>query len=275
MPACVSANLAEKLVSHGWKKIMVDKDNKIKINDLTKPIETLKKNTDDLKVVPASGGTVIDFYINDDDLNLAHSGIETVSTQGLVEFTISGVVIEGPKSMIETGPNTGEFNLKLQLPDSINGSPIDQNDIVLMKYFDQSDATGEKQTLSKSVSLSKSYAQVKTTDERKRIGHEFVIRIFEPDANLDSRDVDRISLSKFEYRGEGGIRTTLANPDFDANSPFLETGENTGIFEVVIKIPRELDGEIVHIGDWFEITYSDISTPSNTEEDIVYRGKIG
>jgi hypothetical protein len=178
--------------------------------------------------------------------------------------------------MIETGPDSGEFNLKLQLPNTINGRPINQDDTVLMRYFDQSDSTGDKQTLEKSVSLSKSYAHVQTTDDKKRIGHEFVLRIYEPDANLDSRNVDRISLNKLKYEGEGGIRTTLSNPDFDANSNFLlETGENTNIFEVVMKIPRTLDGKTVQIGDWFEITYFDVSTPSNTAEDVIYRGKIG
>jgi hypothetical protein len=277
MPACVSPNAAVKLVSHGWKKIAFtfDKDNKIKIKDMTKSTE-IHKSTGDIKVVPASGGSIVNFYIKDDDLNIAHSGIETVSTEGLVEFTISGVVIEGPKSMIETGPDSGEFNLKLQLPDTINGRPINQDDTVVMRYFDQSDVSGDKQTLEKSVSLSKSYAHVQTTEDKKRIGHEFVLRIYEPDANLDSRNVDRISLSRLEYKGEGGIRTTLSNPDFDANSNFLlETGENTNVFEVVIKIPRTLDGETVQIGDWFEITYADTSTPSNTSEDVIYRGKIG
>jgi hypothetical protein len=277
MPACVSPSAAIKLVSHGWKKIAFtfDKDNKIKIKDMTKSIE-IHKSTGDIKVVPASRGSVVDFYIRDDDLNLAHSGVETVSTEGLVEFTISGIVIDGPSSMIETGPDTGEFNLKLQLPGTINGRLINQNDVVLMKYFDQSDSTGDKQTVTNSVSLSKSYAHVQTTDDKKRIGHEFVLRIYEPDANLDSRNVDRISLNKLKYEGEGGIKTLLSNPDFDANSNFLlETGENTNIFEVVMKIPRTLDGKTVQIGDWFEITYFDVSTPSNTAEDVIYRGKIG
>ena len=276
MPACVSPSAAVKLVSHGWKKIAatVDKDNKIKIKDMTKSTE-IHKSTGDI-IVPASRGSVVDFYIRDDDLNLAHNGVETVSTEGLVEFTISGIVIDGPNSMIETGPDSGEFNLKLQLPGTINGRPINQDDVVLMKYFDQSDSTGDKQTVTNSVSLSKSYAHVQTTDDKKRIGHEFVLRIFEPDANLDSRNVDRISLSRLEYKGEGGIRTILSNPDFDANSNFLlETGENTNVFEVVIKIPRTLDGKTVQIGDWFEITYFDVSTPSNTAEDVIYRGKIG
>jgi hypothetical protein len=88
--------------------------------------------------------------------------------------------------------------------------------------------------------------------------------------------VDRIPINRLEYRGESGIRITLANPSFDANSSYLlETGENTDIFEVKIKIPRQLDGKVVHIGDWYEIRYIDASTPSGTSEKIILKGKIG
>ena len=77
-------------------------------------------------------------------------------------------------------------------------------------------------------------------------------------------------------REKGGIKTTLANPRFDANSSFLiETGPNTNTFEVKIKIPRELDGKTVHIGDWYEIKYIDRTTPSETEEKIILKGRIG
>jgi hypothetical protein len=108
-----------------------------------------------------------------------------------------------------------------------------------------------------------------------RIGHEFTLRIYEQDANRDSKNEDKIPLSQFEFRGEGGIKTSLSNPGFDANSNYLiETGKNTGIFEVIIKIPRTLDGKTIHIGDEYEIRYIDTSTPSGSSEKIVLKGKI-
>jgi len=178
--------------------------------------------------------------------------------------------------MVETGPDTGKFYVKLQLPDTVNGKPLSQGDVVEIRYLDASSYSGDKQVVSKSVSLSKSYATVQTVGGGSRIGHEFTVRIYEPDANLDSKDEDKIPLSSLEYRGEGGIRTTLANPKFNANSGnLIETGPNTGIFEVKIEIPREIDGKIVNIGDWYEIRYYDRSTPSGTEEKIVLKGKIG
>ena len=272
-PVCVNSTTAEKLEKRGLGKIETAASEKIQIKDIgDNPV----KKSNEIQVIPASTGSVVNFYITDDDLNLAHMGIETVSTEGLLEFTINGISIDGPQSMIETGPDTGQFYIKLQLPDTINGRPLDQNDVVLMKYFDASDYSGEQKILTKSVQLTKSYANVKTVGGGSRLGHEFTVRIYEPDANRDSKNEDKISLSQLEYRGEGGIRTTLANPSFDANSSYLiETGPNTSTFEVKIEIPRRLDGKVVDIGDWYEIRYIDRSTPSNTDEKIVLKGKIG
>ncbi len=240
--------------------------------------DTGKASTAEITNIPASGGSIVNFYITDDDLNTSPNGVDIVDITNLLEFSINGVLIEGPQKMTETGFDTGQFYVKLQLPNSINGEPLSQDDIVEVKYLDESDAGGDPQTSSKSIPLSQTYAQVQTSNSegKTRIGHEFTVRINEPDANLDSRDEDRIPLSKIEYRGEGGIRTTLSNPVFDANmSALRETGENTGVFEVTIKIPRTIDGDVVHIGDWYELRYVDVSTPSNSSEEIKLRGKIG
>ena len=277
-PACVKEDTAERIEKRGLGEIK-DREftntanSDVPIKDLEKT-QTLKNS--DIQVIPASTGSVVNFYIKDDDLNLAHNGIETVSTAGLFEFTINGISIDGPSTMIETGPNTGEFYVKLQLPDMINGKPLSQNDIVLIKYLDASDSTGNKREIKQSVSLSKTYANVETVGGGSRIGHEFTVRIYEPDANLDSDNEDKIFLSQLEFRGEGGIRTKLTNPSFDANSNYLiETGKNTGVFEVIIKIPRTLDGKTIHIGDEYEIRYIDNSTPSWSSEKIVLKGRIG
>jgi len=269
--ACVKSTTADKLEKMGLVTKIIKSENIPKDSEYNP-----RNNSEDISIVPSSAGSIVNFYITDDDLNLAHSGVETVSTEGLFEFTINGISIDGPSTMIETGPDTGRFYVRLQLPDIINGIPLDQNDVVLIKYLDTSDYSGNEQIITKSIPLTNSYAKVETSGGGSRIGHEFTVRIYEPDANLDSKDEDKISLSQFEYRGEGGIRTTLANPSFDANSAYMiETGPNTGTFEVKIEIPRRLDGKVVDIGDWYEIRYIDRSTPSNTDEKIVLKGKIG
>ena len=268
--ACVRPETVDRMEKAGMLFIP------IKFTDLQKDLLLVPASEKEIDTVPASSMSIVNFYINDQDLNIAHNGVEVISTQGLFEFTVNGIAINGPEKMIETGPNTGEFYIRLELPDMINGKPLSQDDIVLIKYLDASDFAGEKRILVKSVPLTSTFAKVETYGGGSRIGHEFTLRIFEPDANRDSKEEDRIPLSSFEFRGESGIRTTLANPGFDANSSSLiETGPNTNTFEVKIKIPRELDGKVIHIGDEYEIRYIDRSTPSGTDEKIILKGKIG
>lgn len=269
-PACVKPQTAKKM----QKMSLVF--TPIQFTDLNKINRSFQATDKEIETVPASTMSIVNFYITDHDLNIAHNGVEIIPTKGLFEFTINGISIEGPKNMIETGPNTGQFYIKLELPDIINGRPLSQNDIVLIKYLDESDNSGEKRVLVKSVPLTKTFAKVQTSGGGSRIGHEFTVRIYEPDANRDSKNEDKIPLKELEYRGDGGIRITLDNPNFDANSAYLiETGPNTNIFEVQIKIPRQLDGKTVHIGDKYEIRYIDKSTPSNTNEKIILKGRIG
>ena len=230
----------------------------------------------EIVTVPASSMSIVNFYVTDHDLNVSHRGIEVISTKGLFEFTVNGIPIEGPEKMIETGYDTGQFYLKLELPETINGKQLSQDDIVLIKYLDKSNLSGEQRVQVKSIPLTKTFAEIETSGGGSRIGYEFILRLYEPDANRDSRYEDRISINKLEFRSEGGIKTTLANPKFDANSNYLiETGPNTNIFEVQIKIPRQIDNKIIHIGDWYEIKYIDKTTPSNSDEKVIFKGKIG
>ena len=259
MPACVKPETADRMQERG---MLLD----------TKVI----KSNFEITTVPASSMSVVNFYITDHDLNLSHRGIEVISTEGLFEFTINGISIQGPERMIETGYDTGKFYLKLELPETINGKQLSQDDIVVIKYLDKSNQSGEQSIQLKSIPLTKTFAEIETFGGGSRIGHEFILRLYEPDANRDSRDEDKISISQLEFRSEGGIKTTLANPKFDANSNYLiETGHNTNIFEVEIKIPRQIDGKTIHIGDWYEIKYIDRTTPSNSDEKVIFKGMIG
>lgn len=283
-PLCLKPTTAEKLEKRWGATIVISEQTPQKAETKkTVPAEAkspaIKSQTvkpqSKIESVPAAGGSTVNFYITDDDLNTSPNGIDVVGTTGLLEFTINGVQIDGPQTMTETGVNTGRFYVKLVLPETVNGRPLTQDDVVVVRYFDQSDATGESRTVSSSLALSRTYAQMEKSGGQ-RIGRDFTVSVYEPDANLDSKEVDKIPLSSIEFRAEGGIRTTLANSAFDANSShLLETGENTGVFSVVIKIPRTIGGKTMHIGDWYELRYIDASTPSGTSEKVVLKGKIG
>ncbi len=154
-PACVTLQTAEKMKTMGIATIP------IKFTDLIKN-ETIALTENKIETIPASSKSIVNFYVTDHDLNLAHNGVEVVLTEGLFEFTINGVSIEGPKNMIETGPDTGKFYVKLELPETINGRPLDQDDIVLIKYLDESDYSGNpNSTLTISVSIIKNICKCK------------------------------------------------------------------------------------------------------------------
>jgi len=220
-------------------------------------------------------GSTLNIYLYDDHLNTSHSGFDTISTSGLLEFFINGIPFSGPDTMTETSQDSGVFVIKVKIPTTVNGIQVKNGDTFTIQYNDESDSSGNPKSTSLSVSLTKSPSKL-NFQKNQRIGHDFPIMLYEPDANLDSRDVDKISLSKIEFRAKNGIRTTLANPAFDANSNYLlETGENTNVFVATIKIPRYIDGKVVHIGSWFELTYTDNSSPSNSSEETKIRGRIG
>jgi len=264
MPFCVKPETAKRLVERSWGTTI----------NLEKA-KTSLPSSNMFEVIPAASGTALNFYVYDDDLNTSPNGVDIISTSGLIEATINGVQIEVPSKMVETSPSSGKFYLRISLPDTVNGVNLDQDDIVLVKYNDQSDAAGDTRVVSSSFPLSKAFASLELADGGKRIGHEFTLRVYEPDANLDSKNEDKISLGSFEFRS-GGIRTTLANPVFNARPSYLlETGPNSGTFEVKIEIPRSIDGKIIHIGDLYEIRYIDTSTPSGTSEKVILKERIG
>ena len=275
-PLCLKPSTISKLEQRGIP-IIVESTQQENTNKDSATIQGESgKPKASIQTASASRGGIVNFYLNDDDLNTSPKGVDLLPTRGLLEFTINGVPIDGPPTMIETGLDTGRFFVSVDLPETVDGRPLEQDDILEIKYIDQTDVAGEERTSVTSVPLTSAFSKMQTSGGGNRIGRDFVVRIYEPDLNLDSKDVDTIPLSKVEYRGEGGIRTTLANPAFSANSGYLlETGENTGTFEVTIKIPRTIDGKPINIGDDYEIRHIDESTPSETEEKIKLKGKIG
>ena len=221
------------------------------------------------------GGTVT-FYVHDDDLNISPRGIDQVSTAGLLEFKLAGTSISGPATITETDVDSGVFVGKVSIPTTINGRDIQQGDVLIITYKDESDSSGNSQTVSKSVSTKKSTTGLQVSSKNVRIGQTFQVRISDPDFNLDSRTADNISLSLIEFKGANGIKTTLANPAFDARpSSLRETGDNTNQFVVSLKMPKEIDGKRVKIGSTVQLKFTDTTSPSNTSETLKTTIKVG
>ena len=141
MPACVKPDTVDIMQERG---MLISTE----VSASKAEIATVPASKAEIATVPASSMSIVNFYVTDHDLNVSHRGIEVISTEGLFEFTINGIPIEGPEKMIETGYDTGQFYLKLELPETINGKQLSQDDIVLIKYLDKSNLSGEQESTS-------------------------------------------------------------------------------------------------------------------------------
>ncbi len=226
---------------------------------------------------PVPGG-ILTFYITDENLVTDHRGVMTLSTSGLVDFTINGIPIPGPSDMVETGIDTGVFQLQLTLPSSVGGRPLQNGDVVLMTYHQPADYSGHPQTITQSVVLSSiPTAPTETspsggaTQQSINIGQYFTLQLYAPNYNLDSQIPDDIPLNIVEVH-MGGVSTTLADPAFDIGTGVLrETGPNTDTFAATFKIPRTIDGFPVDIGSTLEFRIVDNSQPIPSESSIFVR----
>lgn len=219
----------------------------------------------------ATPGSVITFYITDGNLVTDHRGVMTISTAGLVDFTIDGVPISGPDSMVETGIDTGVFQLQLTIPASVNGRAIQNGDVVLMTYHQPADYSGHPQTITQSVTLNSiptTSAQPSGSTQSINIGQYYTLQLNAPNYNLDSQVPDDMPLNLVQVH-MGGVSTTLADSAFDiGNGALRETGPNTNVFAATFKIPREIDGFPVEIGSTLEFRIVDNSQSIPSESSI-------
>ena len=216
-----------------------------------------------------TAGTVLTFYITDENLVTDHRGVMTLSTAGLVDFTINGTPIAGPSEMVETGIDTGVFQLQVSLPPTVDGRALQNGDVVQMTYHQPADYSGHPQTVTQSVTLSSiPTAPVAPSASSINIGQYYTLQIYAPNYNLDSQVPDDIPLSAIEVH-MGGVSTTLADSAFDiGNGVLRETGPNTDIFSATFKIPRTIGGFPVDIGTTLEFRVVDYSQPIPSESTI-------
>lgn len=118
-------------------------------------------------------------------------------------------------------------------------------------------------SLSQRIYVNATDAYLDTDKDEISLGEELTIRVAEPDANLDSRSIDRIPLNqvlittnKFD---ETSLDKVLAITGIRASQSSLrETGFNTGVFEVTLE---NINSKLVNRGSQIKIIYLD-NTPS-------------
>ena len=212
--------------------------------------------------------------INDADSDTSSNGIDSIDASTLEISVIRGsdteVLTITESTIDETAPNSGIFEHTQTIsyaggPDSTDcptglDGCIVQGDILHVQYTDPSDASGSENTVTDSATfdLRNGVLQVdKPGTTGYVIGSDMIVTLIEQDLNLDSDATETYTLDLIEWDSSADTRP-LSDSVFGATpSNLLETGTDTGIFQVVITVPSEIGGEALQRGEEITLTYND------------------
>ena len=140
---------------------------------------------------------------------------------------------------------------------------IEQGDIITVKYTDESDASGNENSVSDSATFDLRNAVLQSDKSVYVIGQDALLTLIEADLNLDSGTIDNVGLDRIAWDSDA-----YDNGSLDAARAALgpvptnlrETGENTGIFQVVITISEKIGSNSLERGEEITLTYIDKRT---------------
>ena len=176
--------------------------------------------------------------------------------------------------MIETAPDSAVFEYDQQVtynegpsagcPSSISTGCILQGDIITVTYTDTDDASGQDQTVTDSATFDLRNGVLQSDKSVYLIGSDMILTLIEPDFDRDNDEAESYTLDLIEWDSDAATTTLGSNGISGANTAFdpepsklRETGDSTGIFQVVIEIPDTLDSELLDRGEMIELEYTD------------------
>ena len=227
------------------------------------------------------GDLAVYVSINDADFDESSNGIDSIDSDYLTISIIRGstphdVPITDVTEIDETEPGSGVFEYEATI--KYNDGPADasqcpanttgcilQGDILHVEYNDPSDASGSSNTVTDSATFDLRNGVLQTDQTAYIIGSDMIVTLIEPDLNLDSGSTETYSLDLIEWDSDAGTCTLTGNDcGSDGKDPFgavpsnlLETGTDTGIFQVVVGIPNEIDEDKLERGEEITLTYTD------------------
>ncbi|MHA7646526.1 hypothetical protein [Nitrosopumilus sp. S4] len=167
-------------------------------------------------------------------------------------------------SYVSIGGTAGTDVLKRfdQLPAAGTDYCILQGDILQVEYTDPADASGDVNTVTDSATFDLRNGVLQSDKSVYIIGSDMILTLIEPDLDLDNDQAETYSLDLIEWdsdaatvsMGTKGGQSTQFDPEpFN----FRETGDSTGIFQVVIEIPQILAGDKLERGEEIVLEYTD------------------
>ncbi len=137
-----------------------------------------------------------------------------------------------------------------------------QGDILQVEYEDPTDASGDANTVTDSATFDLRNGVLQSDKSVYIIGSDMILTLIEPDLDLDNDQAETWDLDLIEWDSDAAT-ITMGNADgegaaFDPEpSDFRETGDSTGIFQIVIEIPEVLEGDRLERGEEIILEYTD------------------
>ena len=212
--------------------------------------------------VPADDASiVVHVSVRDADFDESSSSVESIrlanDTPPVVVRIGEQVVaalgtVDNPLS--ETFGDSGVFEASVEIG---GDDAIGQGSVITVSYTDPTGASGSESTVSDSAVFDLRSATLQSDKSSYVIGQDALLTLIEPDLNLDSADRETVPLALIGWDSEAG-KADLGDAAFGAVPQSLrETGQNTGIFQVVITIPEAINGNALERGEPITLTYVD------------------
>ena len=188
---------------------------------------------------------------------------ETSPDSGIFELDLKIAYTDGPEdsSCPESKPIAVEHIYNNGKAAS-NKHCILQGDILTVVYNDPTDASGAENTITDSATFDLRNGVLQTDKLEYIIGSDMILTLIEPDFDLDNDQAETYDLDLIEWDSSAAA-TTMGNGGVDAAafdpepSNLRETGDSTGIFQIVIEIPESIGGTSLERGEEIELEYTD------------------
>ena len=215
--------------------------------------------------VPAADSAVMVYVsVDDSDFDESSTSVESIAvTEGDAPVTVkvgSTTIAElgtTDKPLEETVGDSGVFLYALEVITNDDDYTLEQGSIITVTYNDPTDASGNENSVSDSATFDLRNAVLQSDKSTYVIGQDALLTLIEPDLNLDSDSQETVHIDLIEWDSDADT-DTLGNGAFGAvPSNLRETDVNTGIFQVVITIPEEINGNALERGEEIILTYTD------------------
>ena len=239
----------------------------------------------------AQGDVTVHVRVTDADYNISAQGEDVIKDTTVVlkiergsnSTTVATIGDSVANQIVEVSPDSGVFEYDQAItytdgptnscPSVFDGKSagngcVLQGDIITVTYTDNYDASGKSQTVTDSATFDLRNGVLQSDKSVYLIGSDMILTLIEPDFDLDNDAANSAPLNLIEWDSDAATTTLNGNEsggDSTANaaafdpepSELRETGDSTGIFQVVIEIPETLSSEKLDRGEMVELEYTD------------------